>query len=358
MELSNPPWERIKLQEEEFFAAREPSIALAANKAARQKLIEALPKTNPALAREFAEAKREHEGFSLFVRQSGRYPLTAVGDVNTYTLFAENARALIAPAGRAGIILPPGIASDETNKDFFADLMNNGSLVCLFAFVNERFIFPGVLHNFRFCLLTMTGANGNNEPADFVYECQALEDIKQVERHFTLTRSDLVLFNPNTCTAPVFRTGVDALLTRKIYQQAPVIENERTRENPWGMRFASMFHMSNDSGLFVTAPHQEYVPLYEAKMMHQFDHRFGSFGNERSHILPQTSIEHYLNPNYFVKPFYWVAYSKVKSRLSEKWSGKNWLVGFRDVTSKSLERTAIVSFLPLAGIGNSISLLS
>src|SRR5512139_3903586 len=56
--LSNPPWERIKLQEEEFFAARDPKIAGAANKAARQKLIEALPKTNPVLAREFAEAKR------------------------------------------------------------------------------------------------------------------------------------------------------------------------------------------------------------------------------------------------------------------------------------------------------------
>ena len=79
MLLSNPPWERIKLQEEEFFAAREPSIATAANKAARQKLIEALSKTNPALAKEFAEAKHASEGAGKFARLSGRYPLAGSG---------------------------------------------------------------------------------------------------------------------------------------------------------------------------------------------------------------------------------------------------------------------------------------
>jgi len=48
--LGNPPWERIKLQEKEFFASRSVEIANAANKAAREKLIQELPRKNPELA--------------------------------------------------------------------------------------------------------------------------------------------------------------------------------------------------------------------------------------------------------------------------------------------------------------------
>lgn len=93
--LGNPPWERVKLQEEEFFAEREPEIANAPNKAARARLIESLPTTDPVLAQEFEEAKRAAENSSKFIRDSGRYPLTGVGDVNTYAMFAELFRAVL-----------------------------------------------------------------------------------------------------------------------------------------------------------------------------------------------------------------------------------------------------------------------
>jgi len=90
--LGNPPWERIKLQEEEFFASRDPEIAAAQNKAARQKLIDTLTRSNPNLAAAFEDAKHAAECSSKFVRQSERFPFTAVGDVNTYALFAEHVR--------------------------------------------------------------------------------------------------------------------------------------------------------------------------------------------------------------------------------------------------------------------------
>jgi hypothetical protein len=90
--LGNPPWERIKLQEQEFLAARSERIAKAPNAAARRALIAALEKGDPAdraLYRAFTAAKRDAEAASQFVRGCGRFPLTAVGDVNTYALFAE-----------------------------------------------------------------------------------------------------------------------------------------------------------------------------------------------------------------------------------------------------------------------------
>jgi hypothetical protein len=95
--LGNPPWERVKLQEQEFFAAREPEIANAPNAAARGRMIAALRQAAPgtreqALHREFEAAKRLAEASSIFARESRRFLLTGRGDVNTYALFAEFSR--------------------------------------------------------------------------------------------------------------------------------------------------------------------------------------------------------------------------------------------------------------------------
>ena len=95
--VGNPPWERVKLQEQEFFAERDPQIARAKNAAARKKLIAALPATNPQLWTEWTAASRAAEAESGFLRLSGRYPLCGRGDVNTYSVFAETFRGLHCP---------------------------------------------------------------------------------------------------------------------------------------------------------------------------------------------------------------------------------------------------------------------
>ncbi len=297
--LGNPPWERIKLQELEFFAARDPEIATAPTKVARQRLIDALPRANPRLAREFSDAKHAAEAASKFVRQSGRFPLTAVGDVNTYALFAELARGLVAPAGRASIIVPTGIATDDTTKAFFSDLVEKGSLARLIGYENEAFIFPAVHHAFKFCLLTMAGSAERVERAELAFFCRHYEDAADPQRRFTLSSPDFALINPNTRTCPIFRTRADAELTAKIYRRVPVLEDERAKDNPWGMRFLAMFHMSNDSGLFRTEPGDGLLPLYEAKMIWHYDHRFGSYEgrSERGFTnLGETVLEQYLDP--------------------------------------------------------------
>ena len=126
--LGNPPWERIKLQEQEFFAAREPEIAQAPNAAARGRLIAKLKEAAPgtrerALYEEFETAKRAAEASSVFARvaaeDGGRFPLTGRGDVNTYALFAELFASLTSKRGRAGVIVPTGIATDATTAPFF-----------------------------------------------------------------------------------------------------------------------------------------------------------------------------------------------------------------------------------------------
>jgi hypothetical protein len=347
----NPPWERIKLQEEEFFAQRDPEIATAPNKAARQKLINLLTRSNPSLAKAYEDAKHVAECSSKFARASERFSLTAVGDMNTYALFAETARLLIAPTGYAGIIVPMGIATDDTTKVFFYNLMNTNSLVSLFGFVNEKLLFPGVLHNFRFALVTISGREITTRESVFAFNNQVTEDLKQIMRRFTLTIADLKLLNPESLTCPVFTTNVDAELVKSLHQRIPVLNNLDT----WGIKFMAMFHMANDSGLFLNDFSDTELPLYESKMFYQYDHRFSSYdpaSGQRSHMLPRTRLIDYQNPYYKVFPSYYVPRIEVEFRLANIWD-KPWLLAFRSIASGALERTFAATILPLCGVGHS-----
>jgi hypothetical protein len=328
--LGNPPWERIKLQEKEWFASRHPDIAGAPNAAARRRMIVALEQDNPALLQEFRNDQRIAESETHLIRNSGRFPLCGRGDINTYAIFAETNRSLLNRSGRVGCIVPSGIATDNTTKEFFASLIESNALVSLYDFENAVGLFEGVGHGrFKFCLLTMAGgARGPGLSPDFFFFAHNASDLDHVDRHFTLTQADIVLINPNTRTCPIFRSQRDAKITTAIYRRVPVLVNEEVPEaNPWAIRFQTMFHMSNDSHLFRTRDQlvakgfnlignvfsrgsEKYLPLYEAKMMHHFTHRFGDYAmhpeGSQDTELPRIPAETLADPNYLVMPRYWV----------------------------------------------------
>jgi hypothetical protein len=416
--LGNPPWERIKLQEQEFFASREPEIADAPNAAVRGRLIAKLKGAASGsrelkLYEEFEAAKRAAEASSVLARvaaeDGGRFPLTGRGDVNTYALFAELFANLTSKRGRAGVIVPTGIATDATTAPFFARLVTERRLGAVFSFENEEMIFPAVHHAMKFCLMTMK-TQGDANPADFVFFARQPTVLSDANRRFTLSSEDIARMNPNTKTAPVFRSRADAELTAKIYAHVPVLIDEAKglTGNPWGVSFMAMFHMSNDSGLFRTAaqlreagfvressdwvippgfaPRQgaldldgrrddrslaltegptggspeRYVPLYEAKMISFYDHRAGSYAardNERGYrVLPDTDEKQHSDPKFEVQPFYWIHQEEVSSALLN-YGYLRWLLGFKNVTASTNERTMVCAGIPCVAVGHSMPLI-
>ena len=363
--LGNPPWERVKLQEKEWFAERSPEIANAPNAAARKRMIEALKADDPMLHRLFLEDSRKAEGESHLLRNSGRYPLCGRGDINVYTVFAEAMRTLIGERGRAGCVLPTGIATDDTTKFFFQDLTETNSLASLFDFENRLGLFPAVDSRMKFCLLTMRSPQPEAAPAEFVFFAHAVEELRDPDRHSTLSAEDIALLNPNTRTCPIFRSRRDAELTKAIYRRVPVLIREagdgRPEENPWGIRFGTMFHMSNDSHLFRTREQldadgwrldgnvfrkdeDEYLPLYEGRLGHQFSHRFAA---QPAGDLRELGIGELQDPSFLVEPQYWASSAAVAERLCRHDAlCSSGLLGFRRVARNTDERTCISSVLP------------
>jgi hypothetical protein len=376
--LGNPPWEVMQLGEEEYFATRKPEVAALAG-TARKRAIAALVQNDPTAFAAFERDKRRFDAANEFARESGRFDLTARGKVNTYSLFAELFSKLVAPEGRAGVIVPTGIATDATTAPFFASLVEAKRLASLFSFENEEMVFTSVHHSFKFALLTIgRTASGKSNLAFFLRQTSGLLD---KDRLFTLSSEQIARLNPNTRTAPVFRSRADADLTAKIYEKSTVLidRTKGAKGSPWGTEFRQgLFNMTIDSNQFKSAvqltelgferngsnwskDNDCFVPLYEAKMLSLYDHRssgYGSRGDDRGfRVLPETTLEEHQDPNFEPEPFYWVPQTEVLSRLKQKGWERRWLIGFRDITSATTERTFIATIFPMVGAGNNLPLL-
>ncbi len=357
--LGNPPWERIKLQEQEFFAARDPEIAEAPTADARGRMIAALGQAPPGtrqhlLYEEFEVAKRNSEAFSVFARvpteARGRFPLTGRGDVNTYALFGELFSSLSSPRGRSGVILPTGIATDATTAVFFSNLVDSKRLAALLDFENRQRLFPAIDSRIKFALLTIGHDETQIHFAFFLTDPRQLSD---PDRRFALSAIDIARINPNTKTAPVFRSRADADLTRKIYASLPVLINDSKGAigNPWGFRVSTrLWHMAEDSQWFVNQSNEGLLPVYEGKMVHQFDHRFAGYSEQATPELKR-------DPAFEIRPRYWVPEREVENRLidSHNWSCR-WLMGWRDICRSTDERTLIASALPRIAAGHTFPL--
>jgi hypothetical protein len=373
--LGNPPWEMINLIEKEFFADKAPVIAEAPSGAERKKMISTLQKGDSALYQSYLTASRDSEASSNFFSNSGHYPLSAKGRINLYQIFAGLARQLRSARGRVGVVLPTGIATDFFNKDYFGALVEGRELASLYDFENAAPLFPGVHRSYKFCLLTLTGPEAPVDAADFAFFLHQPEQLRDPERRFSLTPEDFRRINPNTQTCPVFRTRRDAELTRAIYARVPVLVNEATEANPWGVAFKQgLFNMASDSGLFRTREQLEaegfslqgnhfmrgdevYLPLYEAKMFWHFDHRFGTYtgvtGRSDTHIAGLTTKQ-YTNSTVVTQPWYWVNRDECTSRFLPE---LEWFSAFRDITNSTNERTAIFAVIPYSAVGHTAPLL-
>ncbi|MFE3993472.1 Eco57I restriction-modification methylase domain-containing protein [Streptomyces goshikiensis] len=388
--LGNPPWERVKIQEKEWFASRDETVADALNAHERKKLIAALQQSEDAVDREhydaFQVALREAAGTTLMLRNSGIFPLTGHGDVNTYAVFAERARMLLAPKGMSGLVLPTGIATDMTTSRFFGDLVERRQLVTVLDMENEERLFPDVHHAYRFCLFTVSGVGIQVERARLAFQARRPDQIDA--RTFELDADGFRAINPNTRTTPVCESPEHLRLLRAIHEQVPSLwKNKGTADewNPWGLRFRTMFHMSGDSGVFRTdealrgdgwtragttfvREDERALPLYEAKLLHQFDGRFSTYEHAteaqlRQGTLPRLDIEAHQDPHAVPLPRYWVSERLVDARLAAEplkpeteWP-YDWLMGWRNICRASDDRTVIASVMPRAAVADTAPLL-
>lgn len=353
--IGNPPWDKMKLHDVEWFAARRPEIAFAQRAADRNRMVAALQKKGDPLTRDYAKAEARAESGVRMARLDGEYPQLSGGDVNIYSLFVERALKLVKPDGKIGLLTPSGIASDKTAAPFFKDISTSGRLIALFDFENKGdgrpLYFRDVHPQFKFCALIVSRA-ATDKAARCAFFLNDPSEIENPDRCFPLTPADFARLNPNTGTAPLFRTHHDAILTAAIYGRIPVLVNraDDSERKTWPVHYVRQFDMTNDSGLFRTrqeldeqegaypiggnrykSAKGEWVPLYEGKMIWHFDHRAASVvinpDNQYRPAFPKpTEPDEHSDPAFTPTPQFWIL-------ATEQLRLDRYALAFRDVTN-------------------------
>jgi hypothetical protein len=241
--LGNPPWERIKLQEKEFFTSRVAQPERLGSSGSREDYLAELQHAEPRMWSEWLSARRESEAHAALVRQTGRFPLTAIGDINFYPLFAELADSLLCKGGVCGLILPQGVVTDKSYAGLFRTLLQTQRLISVRGFVNEQMLFPAVMHNVKFCIFVFghIAAPGGPWPsAKLSFNAETVADSFQPDREHQLSFDDVTRLNPETQTCPIFPSGRSAAILASVYQRMSTLAGS-------GFRFSygRTLHMKN-----------------------------------------------------------------------------------------------------------------
>ncbi|WP_422098450.1 Eco57I restriction-modification methylase domain-containing protein [Variovorax sp.] len=367
--LGNPPWEQVVLNDEEWFAERNPTIAAAPTSAARRALIAALGPEDARLVNDFRQATRTVQGETAFVRKSGAFPLTGKGRINTYSLFHERAEQLVSPTGFVGLVLQTGALTDFSQAGVTSELVRSGRLAAAFDFENGakegggRW-FRAVHPQTRFVLIAFAGRAKTVERVRFAAGCVSETDARG--RSIDVPRSFVERVSPNTGTVVLLQSEREVTIVERMLDNGEFLGLDGGGPS-LSIAFAQPFNSSSDSGLFRTAEklgipnagplevirneEGEWWPLLEAKYGDQFNHRYGSFEgtslatrerkNAGAPVVDEVQLE---NPSTVSVPRYWVARGEVAQ--GDLLGRSSWQLLYRFSTYPENERTMIAWLSP------------
>ncbi len=342
--ITNPPWEIFKPNAKEFFLGHSELVSR------KKMLIHDFEREQARLLTEDPDIR------AAWLDYLSGYPHVSAGyralpqfrnqiavvngkkagtDINLYKLFTEQCFNLLRPGGLCGIVIPSGIYTDLGSKQLREMLFRQTRVTGLFGFENRRQIFEGVDSRFKFVVLTFQKGGQTVEfPAAFMRHDVAELDGFPRQGGLEIAVDLVRRLSPDSLSIMEFKGDLDVRIAEKMLK-FPLLGEKIP--GGWNVKFSREFDMTNDSDLFETSPGKGKLPLYEGKMIWQFDHK----------LAP---------------PRYWVDEKKGRARIlgrtpdtGQKLDYQDYRLGFRDVAASTNERAAIAAIFPTASFaGNTL----
>ena len=237
---------------------------------------------------------------------------------------------MLRAGGHCGIVVPGSIYTDLGAIGLRQMLFEQANVEVLISLSNEKYIFEGVHHAQKFCFLAFEKGGTTNEfPATFrinpreAVQPGDLANFIYTDTNFVRLSVDLIKrLSPDSHSVMEFKSELDVQIAEKM--QFPLLGEKI--EGTWNLRLCNEFHMTNDSKLFKTAPGMGRLPLYEGKMIWQFDSKYA-------------------------EPKYWIIETEAQSKLGKAQQGigfhyQDYRLAFREIASNTNERSLISSILP------------
>jgi hypothetical protein len=354
--LGNPPWETVEFKTQEFFKTTCPEISEIKSTSKREIAISNLQNTNIELFNLFNYQSHYFEATKNFLKNSGSYPLTSDGKINLYSKFTEK---IISISKSSGIIVQGDIATGFDTKVLFDHLVQNDLLAKFHHFHNKAKFFD-IHRDTKFALLTI---RKESKKTEFMFNISSYDEINDESRKINLSKSDIELINPNTKTAPIIRSTKDLNIIKKLYD-FPVV-HKHDFENVWKINNHRMINGSDDSKHLrllneLTAVNgtsfmhelngQSYLPVYESKLMWQYDHRYSTYEGVSNTDLQSSKPRNSTNDEkrdstFEVKTKDYILENTFKEKYEKNYN-QDWFIIYRNVTGALNQRTTVATIIP------------
>jgi hypothetical protein len=343
--LGNPPWDTLSPDVKEFFSTFDRQVR-EQDRDGQRAIVELLLET-PQIAQGWRDnCRRLYSSVHAF-KNGGRYRLFAAGnlgkgDFNIYRMFAETALAVTGPHGFTAQIVPENLANGANAAAIRDELFDRRRLDLLMTFENRREVWFKGLHTAAvFCLYAARRA-GASEGFRAAFDIRDVDSLRAAEQDpLHIPRALVEEFSPDALAVMRFASQAEIDAVTKAYSLCPRFGDE-TAGDPH-RQFMREIDMGNDRGLFGEGPGG--LPLYEGRMVQQYDHRAKGYRSGRGRAAVWESLD-FGNPTKCIQPQWRIAAIPAKAAARVQ----RYRVGFCDVASPTNERTLVAALIPPGAI--------
>ncbi|MBL8818723.1 MAG: N-6 DNA methylase [Planctomyces sp.] len=341
--LGNPPWDTLSPDAKEFFSTYDPQVRFQ-DRDGQKKIIESLLQ-DPVIAARWEENCRDLYALVHFIKQSGRFRMFAPGnlgkgDFNVYRMFVEAALSLTRRGGWAAQLVPEGLYNGANCMAIRQALYETCRLDCLYGFENANEVwFKDVDSRTKFCLYAApVGDTTDTFRAAFnIRSISGLADVKS-GRYLSIPVRLVREFSPDALAIMELGNQMDIDIAARMYRW-PAFGDETA--GPPRRVYMREIDMGTDRALFDEDPSG--IPLYEGRMVSQFDHRAKGYRSGRGRAAVWEDLP-FGNADKCVSPQWYVARERVPEKCIERMG--QFRIGFCDVASPTNERTLVSSLIP------------
>lgn len=329
--IGNPPWDKTKFSDSDFFPQYKSDYrSLIASK---KKEIQDNLLAKDYIKQNYEKQKAYINDLSEYYKKA--YPLNkGSGDGNLFRLFVEKNLSLLKQDGNLAYVLPSALMFEDGSLTLRKEILENKTLEYFYSFENRQAIFADVDSRYKFALMLIknTQANHTHKIKMMFYKTD-INSLKNKDEILTLNLKDIKKLSPTHLALMELKDKQALEILRKSYNAFQNLSFDY-------IDFRRELDMTNDKDLFIEEFREGLLPLYEGKMIHQFDANF----SQATYFLEKAKFDERLKSKelYRAKK----ATGKELNPKLIKYDREFFRLGYRKIASDTNERTLIASLLP------------
>ncbi|ELE7066391.1 class I SAM-dependent DNA methyltransferase, partial [Campylobacter jejuni] len=329
--IGNPPWDKTKFSDSDFFPQYKSDYrSLIASK---KKEIQDNLLAKDYIKQNYEKQKAYINDLSEYYKKA--YPLNkGSGDGNLFRLFVEKNLSLLKQDGNLAYVLPSALMFEDGSLTLRKEILENKTLEYFYSFENNKAIFIDVHRSYKFALMQVknTQANHTHKIKMMFYKTD-MNSLKNKDEILTLSLKDIKKLSPTHLALMELKDKQALEILRKSYNAFQNLSFDY-------IDFRRELDMTNDKDLFIEEFREGLLPLYEGKMIHQFNANF----SQTTYFLEKAKLDEHLKSKelYRAKK----ATGKELNPKLIKYDREFFRLGYRKIASDTNERTLIASLLP------------